>query len=79
MALSRQQTPTILSCSLWEHVHCVKAVTNEPTGMAKLCVKRQPFRLDLVPLARLERARLATIDFESIASTIPPQGHGAVR
>lgn|GEM_PF-2438586 len=29
----------------------------------------------LVPLARLERARLAAIDFESIASTIPPQGH----
>lgn len=28
----------------------------------------------MVPLARLERARLATIDFESIASTIPPQG-----
>ena len=30
----------------------------------------------LVPLARLERARLATNDFESFASTIPPQGHG---
>ena len=29
----------------------------------------------LVPLARLERARLATNDFESFASTIPPQGH----
>ena len=28
----------------------------------------------MVPLARLERARLSTIDFESIASTIPPQG-----
>ena len=29
----------------------------------------------MVPLARLERARLATTDFESVASTIPPQGH----
>lgn len=29
---------------------------------------------EVVPLARLERARLSTIDFESIASTIPPQG-----
>ena len=33
------------------------------------------FDAGMVPLARLERARLSTIDFESIASTIPPQGH----
>ena len=32
------------------------------------------FDVGMVPLARLERARLSTIDFESIASTIPPQG-----
>ena len=29
----------------------------------------------MVPLARLERARISTNDFESFASTIPPQGH----
>ncbi len=34
----------------------------------------QAVRLKMVPLARLERARLATNDFESFASTIPPQG-----
>lgn len=33
------------------------------------------FRLDLVPLARLELARISPTDFESVASTIPPQGH----
>ena len=33
----------------------------------------------VVPLARLERARLSTNDFESFASTIPPQGHPVVR
>lgn len=32
----------------------------------------------VVPLARLERARLSTNDFESFASTIPPQGHAHV-
>ncbi|GEM_PF-2769789 len=30
----------------------------------------------LVPPARLELARLAAEDFESSASTIPPEGHG---
>src|SRR5690606_33316656 len=32
----------------------------------------------VVPLARLERARLSTNDFESFASTIPPQGPARV-
>ena len=40
---------------------------------------RAPFATGkMVPLARLERARLSTNDFESFASTIPPQGHGPV-
>ena len=32
--------------------------------------------LEMVPPAGLEPARLAAEDFESSASTIPPEGHG---
>ena len=36
---------------------------------------RQNDNQRLVPLARLELARISPTDFESVASTIPPQGH----
>ena len=44
--------------------------------LTRVVERRTDLRLlsEVVPLARLERARLSTIDFESIASTIPPQG-----
>ena len=36
-------------------------------------------KLNLVPLAGLEPARISPLDFESSASTISPQGHYALR
>ena len=33
----------------------------------------------MVPLAGLEPARLAAVDFESTVSAIPPEGHNMVR
>jgi hypothetical protein len=46
---------------------------SEPHDFSRLARAPDPCA-SVVPLARLERARLATNDFESFASTIPPQG-----
>ena len=46
--------------------------SREATGQSS---GKNQFAEKMVPLARLERARLSTTDFESVASTIPPQGH----